>query len=241
MSNQFAPYQQQPPPFYQEPPRWGNSPGNSSGSGCWWAAGIGCLGVSVVSVLMCAGTVWYAQKNAGRWVSGMVREVVVRMIDESEIPAHEKKEVIAQVDRVVKAYQAGQISDKDFERLMQEMQKSPAFLLIIAWGMEKSYVDPSGLNADEKQAAKRTIERAFRGLCEKKITQEQFGGVMPQPAGPGGQPRQDKPSDDEVRQMLERLKKLVDDAQIPDESFTIDIGDEVKKAVDAALEGTGGP
>ena len=241
MSNQFAPYQQQPPPFYQEPPRWGNSPGNSSGSGCWWAAGIGCLGVSVVSVLMCAGTVWYAQQNAGRWVSGIVREVVVRMIDESEIPAQEKQEVIAQVDRVVKAYQAGQIDDKDFERLMQEMQKSPAFLLMMAWGLEKSHVDPSGLSSDEKEAARRTIQRAFRGLCEEKITQDQFARVARQHQLEDGTQARSKMTDEEVRTMLADLKKLADDVEIPDEGFTIDIGDEVKKAVDAALEGNGGP
>ena len=33
------------------------------------------------------------------------------------------------------------------------------------------------------------------------------------------------------------LKKLADDAEIPDESFTIDIGDEVKKVVDEMLAG----
>jgi hypothetical protein len=236
MSNQFAPYQQQPPPFYQEPPR---SLGSSSGSGCWWAAGIGCLGVSVVCVLLCAGTVWYAQKNAGRWVSSMVREVIVATIKESEIPEQEKTEVIAQIDRVVNAYQAGQINEQDLERLMQEFQESPAFLLITAWGLEKMYVDPSGLPAEEKQAAQRAIQRAFRGLCEKKITQEQFSGVMPQQVGQDGQQSNQKPTDDEVRKMLADLKKLADDAEIPDEPFSIDIGDEVKQAVDKGLQGKG--
>ena len=41
--------------------------------------------------------------------------------------------------------------------------------------------------------------------------------------------------------MLADLKKLADDAEIPDEPFTIDIGDEVKKAVDEMLAGKGQP
>ena len=42
-------------------------------------------------------------------------------------------------------------------------------------------------------------------------------------------------TDEEVRKMMADLKKLADDAGIPDEPFTIDIGDEVKKAVDEGL------
>ena len=41
----------------------------------------------------------------------------------------------------------------------------------------------------------------------------------------------------EIRQMLANLKKLADDAGIPDEGFQVDVGDEVKKVVDKALEG----
>jgi len=116
--------------------------------------------------------------------------------------------------------------------------------------LETAYLDPSSLPDEEKEAGRRTIQRAFRGLCEKKITPDQFQQVAPQPdyqaqsevkvengktvikqqSGPRGQL-----TDEEVREMLGKLKKLADDANIPDEPFTIDIGDEVKKAVDQAL------
>ena len=62
---------------------------------------------------------------------------------------------------------------------MQEFQNSPAFLLISAWGLEKAYLEPSGLPDEEKEQGRRTIQRAFRGLCEKKITPEQFRSVAP--------------------------------------------------------------
>jgi len=257
MSNQFAPYQQQPPAYSQEP--------QQSGSGCLWGMLIGCLGVIVVSGLMCAGLVWYVQQNFGKMVAGIAREGIVATIEASEIPEDEKKDVIAQVDRVVNAYKAGEIDEKDLERLMEEFQGSPAFLLISAWGLEKSYLEPSGLSDEEKEQGRRTIQRAFRGLCEKKISQQQFQAVVPTPDAdnthadleaemeaegdappmppmppappPGGSPL----TDDKVRQMLTDLKKLADDAGISDEPYTIDIGDEVKKTVDQALQGKNVP
>jgi hypothetical protein len=239
MSNQFAPYQQQAA-FPQEP--------RQSGSGCLWGILIGCLGTVVVCGLLCAGAVWYVQNNAGKWVAGIARQAIVATINGSEIPDAEKTEVIAQVDRVINDYKAGKINEEDLTRLMEEFQSSPAFLLISAWGLEKAYLEPSGLPEEEKTQGRRTIQRAFRGLCEKKITQEQFQAVAPQfeqgaqldieDDGPvvknnPGQP--DKLTDEQVQTMLADLKKLADDAGIPDEPFEIDIGDEVKKTVDQAL------
>jgi len=245
MSNQIAPYEQQPPPFYQEPSR-------SSGSGCGLSLLIGCFGLFIVGVLLCAGGVWYVRQNADKWVARMVREVIVASINGSEIPAGEKTEVVAQIDRVVDAYKQGRIKAEDLEPMMKKLEKSPAFLLIEAWGLEKTYLDPSGLPADEKAAGRRTIERAFRGLCEQKITPQQFSGVVPQQQfqsqaevkidngktvvkqsrGPGSQL-----TDEQVQKLLADLKKLADDANIPDEPFEIDIGDEVKKLVDEVLAG----
>lgn len=267
MSTQFPSYQQpgypqQQPPFYQEPPK-------SSGSGCGWGLLIGCGGIVLVSVLACAGGVWYVQQNFDKWIVGLVREGVVAVIQGSEIPAGEKTEVIAQVDRVVDAYKARKINQQDMERLMEQLQSSPVFMLIGIWGMEKQYLDPSGLPDEEKQAGKRAFERALRGVYEKKITAEELQAVLPDqfddqvdvamnedtadapdggdaadamPAEAPDAPFEPKPvTDEDVRKMIANVKKLADDAGIPDEPFTIDIGDEVKKVVDQALAGKGVP
>lgn len=241
MSNQFTPYEQKPPPFYQEPPR-------SSGNGCGLGILLGCLGMFVVCVILCAGSVWYVRQNAEKWVAGFVREVIVATINGSEIPAGEKTEVIAQIDRVVSAYKQGRIRAEDLEPMMQKLEQSPVFVMIQTWGLEKAYLDPSGLSDEEKEQGRRTIERSFRGLVEQKITQEEFTGVVPQQQGQAdlkfdngkavvktSRGQRSPLSDEEVRTMLADLKKLADDAEIPDEPFTIDIGDEVTKLVDEVL------
>ena len=241
MSNQFAPYEQKPPPIYQEPPR-------ASGSGCGLGILLGCLGVFVLCVILCAGGVWYVQQNAGKWMTAMIREVIVAGVNNSDIPAGEKTEVIAQIDRVVDAFKTGKIKGEDLEPVLKKLEKSPVFVMMQSWGIEKAYLDPSGLSDEEKQQGRRTINRAFRGLVEGKITQEQFTGVVPQQPGSvdvkieNGKKvvtthsgERSRLSDEEVRKLLADLKKLADDAEIPDEPFTVDIGDEVKKLVDELL------
>jgi hypothetical protein len=267
MSNQFPPYQQQPssyqqpqqPPFYQEPQK-------QSGSGCGWGLLIGCGGIVLVSVLACAGGVWYVQQNFDKWIVGLVREGIVAVIEGSEIPAGEKTEVVAQVDRVVDAYKARQINQQDMERLMEQLQESPVFMLMSLWGMEKHYLDPSGLADEEKAAGRRAFERALRAVYEKKIEASDLQDALPDqfdedgamnadnadaPDGgdaadavPTGELEMSQPkpvTDEDVRKMIADVKKLADDAGIPDEPFTIDIGDEVKKVVDEALAGKGVP
>ena len=138
---------------------------------------------------------------------------------------------------------------EDLEPVLKNLEKSPVFVMMQTWGLEKTYVEPSGLSDEEKVQGHRTIERAFRGLVEQKITHEQFTGVVPSPP-PGHADvkvengktviktsRGDSTllTDEEVRTMLADLKKLADDAEIPDEPFTIDIGDEVKRIVDRGL------
>lgn len=246
---QYQPTQYGQPQF--QPPQ---PPPQKSGCGCGLPILLGCLGVGVIGVLLCAGGVFYVQQNADKWVAGLGREVIVATINSSDIPAQEKTEVIAQVDRVVDAYKAREIDQQDLQRILEEFQDSPIFTMIGAWGAEKAYLDTSGLSDEEKTDGRRQIERALRGLLEKKITQDQFSAIIPQKNAttttttteynPDGTPKTTKTetignepvTDDDVRMMIGKLKQLADDAQIPDEPFTVDIGDEVKKVIDAALE-----
>ena len=267
-------------PYNIDPPRK-----SGMGGGCF---AFGCLGSVVLCVVLCAGSVWYVKTNFDVWMAGLAREVIVAMVNESEIPEQEKTEVIAQVDRVVSAYKQRKINQKDLERIMEELQDSPVFGMMMSYGLDKIYIDPSGLPEEEKQQARRTIRRAMRGVLDKKIKEEDFQAAMPEsefdetasmedetgetPAEPAAlpeekpagekpveaKPAKDKPADDkpadtatedipedaeisdkEVREFVAKLKKLADDAQIPDEDFEIDIGDEIKRAVDEALKGTG--
>ena len=233
MSNPY-PQQQFAPQTY--PPQ----PQPSSGGGCGMGLLIGCLGAVVLSVLLCAGGVWWISRNVSSLIATGIRTAIVAVVNESELEAQEKTQVIAQIDRVVDAYKAGKISNEQLEKLADELQDSPVFVLIQIYGTQAAYLQPSGLNDEEKAAGKRTFERVFRGIHEKKLDLEDFNAAMPESMRqdaeePGNEPR--RISDEDLRTFLANLKKLADDAEIPDEPFQIDVSEELKKDVDKVLAG----
>ncbi|HZN36769.1 MAG TPA: hypothetical protein VFB80_23225 [Pirellulaceae bacterium] len=231
---QSYPQQSYPPPPQQMPPQ-------SSGSGCWIGALIGCLGAIVLSVVLCGVGAWWVKNNVTNLIATVAREAIVSVIKESELEQQEKTEVIAQIDRVVDAVKSGKLKPEELEKLFNEMQDSPIFVLIQIYGVEKVYLEPSGLSAEEKQAGKRVFERAFRGIHEKKIAHSDFEAAMPESMRhQGDDPEMKRPqqvSDEDVKKLIANLKKLADDAQIPDEAFQIDISDELKKDIDKVLAG----
>jgi hypothetical protein len=182
------------------------------------------------------------------------------MINESEIPAGEKTEVIAQVDRVVTAYKERKINQADLEKALNELGDAPALKVLCLYGLDELYLTNSGLTENEIAAGRRTFERMLRGVYEGKFTPEDLYAVFPDEPGFDQQAANESapenadakitlvanapsgPSDpDDLRETLVKLKVMADNAQIPDEPFQLDIGDEVKKLVDGLLAGKDGP
>jgi hypothetical protein len=237
-----------PPSFYQPPRR------SSHG----WVFSLLLIGFGVLTLggIVCVAGVWYVTANIDRWLVGLGREAIVAMIDDSEIPAQEKNEVIAQIDRVVTAYKERKIDRADLERVLSELEQSPALTLISLYGIDEEYLAGSELPADELEQGRRTFERVLRGVYEGKIEEDDLYAALPgqksidmdikdeadlgklREAITLASNEQRGPfADDDLRESLARLKVMADNVRIPDEPFQLDIGDEFKKAVDKALAG----
>ncbi|WP_254507199.1 hypothetical protein [Anatilimnocola floriformis] len=215
-----------------------NPPQPASKSGCLW----GCLIAGLIGLLLlivaCVGGAYYVTTQAKQLVVSGVRFVVVQGIEQSELTAEDKKQVIAEVDRLVDAYRKGEINEKDAENILNELQESPLIPLFVCFGIEKQYLDKSGLSAEEKADARKQLQRLVRGGMDKKIDQEDLDELLAplQQDGPKGE-KQIKPTltDEEIKTFIAGAKELADEAEVPDEEFKIDIGDEVKKIVDRGL------
>lgn len=214
-------------------------------SGMNWLVGLLLVfvGFIVLGGVVCVAGVWYVASNLDKWVVGLGREAIVAAINDSELPAEEKTEVITQVDRLVTAYKEKKINQQDLERVMTELQDAPALKALALYGIENEFLEGSELPAKELEQARRTFERALRGVYEGKINDEVFYAALP-----GGEddsvrlaannPAEDaQNSQDDLRELVVKLKVMADNAQIPNEPFLLDIGDEVKKLVDRALAG----
>jgi hypothetical protein len=243
----FAPDPLPQSPLQQPPPKRGS-----------WLVGLLFAGLGILTLggVLCVAGIWYVATNVDRWLVGLGREAIVAMIEESEIPAAEKTEVITQVDRVVTAYKERRIDQADLERALSELEDAPALRVLSLYGLDEIYLNDSGLNESEIAAGRRLFARGLRGVYEGKLTDEALYDLLPgeenesvdasEQAGAQNIGEQltlvansaaQSPSADNLRESLVKLKVLVDNAQIPDEPFQLDIGDEVKKLVDQLLAG----
>jgi hypothetical protein len=183
--------------------------------------------------------VWYVASNFDKWVVSFGREAIVAGINDSELPAGEKTEVIAQVDRLVNAYKERKINQADLERVFTELEDSPALKALALYGIDDEFLTGTSLTDKEVEQGRRTFQRALRAVYEGKIADEDFYAALPDDQGePVRLASTNAPeNDDDLRLALVKLKVIADNAGIPNEPFQLDIGDEVKKLVDRALAG----
>lgn len=215
-----------------------NPPQPASNNGCLWGCLIAGIVGLIVMIVLCLGSVYFVTYQTKQLVVSTVRMAIVTGINGSDLTAEDKQQVIVEVDRLVDAYKKGKIDGKDVERIFKELETSPLIPLFVCYGIEKQYLDKSGLTDEEKADARKQLQRLVRGGMDKKIAQSDIEALLKplQQVGPNGQ-QQMKPTltDAEIKTFIAGAKQLADDAEVPDEEFKIDIGDEVKRIVDRGL------
>jgi hypothetical protein len=240
---------------YQSPFENQQQPRRSSGMSWLLGLVLVLLGFLTLGGVVCVAGVWYVATNVEGWLVSLGREAIVAGINDSDLPQAEKDEVIAQVDRVANAYKEKKINQQDLEKFMTELQDAPAMQALALYGIDEIYLSEANLPPAELAAARRTFQRAIRGVLEGKISQDTLlasfpqedelmqlaqnadGNLKPEDVRLVGNAPGDDVNTEDLREMLVKLKVACDNAGIPDEDYQPDIGDEVKKLVDRLLEG----
>lgn len=198
----------------------------------------GCLVMFVLlAVLAGIGVYWAATRGVEMAVT-FAQESAIEGVRQSELAEDDKQEIITQINRVAEAYKRGEISNEKMGRVFEKLAEGPLISVGMVYFIEQQYVASSGLSQEEKDQAHRTLERAARGVYEKKIDPqelEQVAEPISRQGADGQMELKEQVTDEELRDFLARLQTLVEQREIPDEPFEIDIGDEVRKAVDEAL------
>jgi hypothetical protein len=198
----------------------------------------GCLVVLVLVVVSGAGVVWYLFKKGPAMLAEFARGQIVEAVEESELPKKQKQQIVQQVNRVVEAFQAGEIDGQDLERAIEAIVKSPIMGLLAVLALNEEYVKPSGLSEEEKTHADLILQRVARGVIEEQLKLEQLRPAMHIIAAekrPGEWELKKSVSDHELRDFLDKCNDLADGAQLSDEPFQVDVGAEVKRIVDKVL------
>jgi len=229
---QFPPTPPSPQPYPAPAPA-------RRGSGNFWLSLllIGGGTLILLSVLAVAG-VWYAVSSFEGWMVGLGREGVVAVVNGSQLPGQEKTEVVAQVDRVVAAYKAGQLTSEDLDQLLVDLGDTPVIAYISFYGIDDQYLSDTTLPAGEQDDLRRAYRRALYGLTAKKIDIEDFHATFPDDyeydrAVGFSAERANKL----IRNWSQSLKTLCDEAGVPNDPPAVDVSDEMKKLVDDVLAG----
>jgi hypothetical protein len=193
-------------------------------------------GVLLICSLLIVGAVWYAVSSLEGWMVGLGREGMVAMVEESDIPPGEKKEVVVQIDRVVSAYKSNEIGQEDLDRLLTGLDDSPVMTYISFYGLHDYYLEDTNLPEKEQDKLKLAWRRAVHGMFAGKISTDEFYDAIPfddhfEEALAGSE----EEAHQLLRKWLARMNKMADDAGVPADPPPVDIGDEAKKLVDRLL------
>ena len=220
--------------FYIDPEEEAPYKEKSTAAGCLK----GCLIVFGVVFVVLLLLTWWVSRNWQRWAADMGADVLNEVVDQSEMPDEEKAEVKVEITRLADAFGEGQISGEQLATAIEQLVESPLFTSIIVSSVEHKYLEPSGLDDEEKTAGRVALRRFVRGMVDKKIAEadfEQAFKMIAEEKGNGEWELRESITDDELRQLIALVEQKSDAAEIPAEVEEVDISDEMRRIVDETL------
>lgn len=215
---------------------------SSGGSGCTTIV-IGCLVFCLVLAGIACGTGLYFAftTNWTTVTANLVEPGIKSFIDGTDLPEAQKEGMKAQVTRLADGYREGKITLEQLQQVGDKMMNSPMMSAIPVEVARAKYIDPSGLSDAEKADAVKQLQRVAHGMLEKKITSEELEdlvvGKIADKNSEGKLEFRDKVSDEQLREFITACQELADLKGIPDQNYEINFAAEMKKAVDAVLDG----
>ncbi len=210
-----------------------------SSSGC----SKGCLIAVIVVVVLVVGGALYVYLNFKSLATKAVAAVLKSAVEQWDLPAAEKQQIIVRIDRLRDDYIDGRITDDQMRRIVEKITESPAVPAGMVFFLQQKYVTDSPMSDEEKVAARLTLQRVARGVYEKSISNSELDAVM-QPAmttnSKGDSELKEKLTPEELSEFLKLAEAAADKAQVPREPFSIDIVGEIDKAIDGGMKGDDG-
>jgi hypothetical protein len=205
------------------------------GKGCRnWA--IGCAVVLLFMLGMMAVGGFYIAKNFRPWTAEAVVAGVEEGIENVDLPDDQKQQIVARVRELGDDFAKGDITLEEMGEIAENIIESRT---IIAGGVEfiirKTVDDKLELDEERKDAVKRLVQRLSRGIIEEKLDEDDFKPLMEIVFEKTGEDKYEMKEDltkEEIEQFLTELQTLVDEAEIPDEPYEVNLADELDRIID---------
>ncbi len=236
----------EPKPPYKTQQYVPSHSGSPNGNSCLPGCLVGCGIAFVVIMIVVAIGAYYITTRGHLIAAEIARTAMTKTIAEiDQIPDEEKEAINIQIDRVIDAYKRGEITIEEIGEAAEKIGRSPVIGIVMLLAIKAQYLDRSGLDVEEKLQAGRTIQRAWQAVVEEKISPKDLEPPFEMIADQKNEDGEnewvfkEEVSDDELREFFAELKRLPDNAGIPDQNYDASLGEEIKRIVDELLEGTG--
>ena len=238
---------QQPPlDLRNETPNYAPYPQHNQGMSTGAKVAIGC-GVAALVVTLAIGIgIWYVMTNLKGIVSDLATGVITQAVNDSNIPADQKQRINARLNQLNTDFKDGKVTTDQIAAIAEALMEGPVLPIGTVLFVDSQYIQPSALTDQEKADGRQSLERLARGVFDKFINPDKLEPVMepitePDPTDPTSRQLKPNPTTEELREFLKRAKAEADTANVPDEPWTIDLADEVDKAIDQVLNPSAGP
>ena len=196
---------------------------------------VGCSVAVAVLGFTCVGFAWWGVRAAEDWAARFVHEALTETIEEAHLPEDQAKSMYADLERARLAVESGQLGWRDLERLEDvevELERLVS-LGVIQWFAAAVVPDVTGLSDEEKADADRTLQRLGRAVQEGHLHSREAAAPIDVQLEIKGEDGLDA---EDVRIVVAKVRRIVDDLGIPDEPFQVDVASEFTKIVDRLLE-----
>lgn len=221
------------------------TPGEPKPKSTWKTCLTGCLITAVVLLVVTALLAYWIANNIRPILAGISTWTIRQGIESSELPVEQKREIMAQVERVATAFREEKITEDQFKLLVKRFVESPLIAMIMTSAIEKQYLAKSGLSDQEKVDGAQSLRRFIRGVIDEKIKEPGIDVAMVHVATRNSQDDdwqlKNQLTDEELRAFFAEAKKQADEAGVAEQPEQVDPSEEVRKIVDEALAPPGEP
>ena len=175
------------------------------------------------------------------WTASGAGAALKMVIHESKLPQREKDALDQIVRELVQEFKQDRLSLEDLESIGRIfLDKGPVYTLAATYQFDAKYLEPSGLDAKEKEAARLAINRLMQGLLSGVIgtaTVAELSAILKTIDNNGDEviKKPGQVTDEEIRIFIRQVEQSVTAAGVPHKFQQIDLAAEMRRTIAAAI------
>ena len=199
-----------------------------------WA--IGCSLVMLVFLVLLGVGGYFLARHGVPLAARAVAEGIEGVVKEADLPPEQKRQIVQRVDQLSEDFIEGNLTLDELGEIVENIVESRAF---IAGGAEfvirTQLIDELDIDEERQAQIKRLLQRLARGIVEEYLDPEDFEplkDIVLVQTGENKYEVKDDLTKEEIEEFLVGLEKMVNDAEVPDEPYEVDIAGELDRIVD---------